>query len=154
MPVSAIVVRARRLGDLKRDIHSPAGAVVLDRVRDQVEQHLLEAVAIGVHVPVVREPVGVAVQRDGLLAGLWGEERDHFLDRVGERDRLGRDRHLAGLDSREVEDLVDQRKEMPAGFQDVGDVLGLALIEAVQLEQLSKTYDRVHRGAQLVAHPR
>ena len=60
---------ATGFGDRKRDVDAPAGAVVLDRVCEHVEQHLLEALAIGVHVPVVRKPVGVAGERDVVLAG-------------------------------------------------------------------------------------
>ncbi|MGA2927413.1 MAG: hypothetical protein ABSG43_15740 [Solirubrobacteraceae bacterium] len=109
--------------------------------------------AVGVDVPVVGEPVGVASEADVALACGGSEECERVADRVGERDRLNGDRHLAGLDPGEVEHLVDQREQLVAGLEDLSDVLALARRESFYLQHLAKADDRVQRRAQLVAHP-
>ena len=55
---------ARRSGiDVQRDAHRPARPVVLDGVGEEVEQHLLEALAVGQH-ELVAARRGVLLERD------------------------------------------------------------------------------------------
>ena len=103
----------------------PPGRLYLIAFESTFEQDLLEALAIRVYVPVVREPVGVAGEDDVAIAGERADERQRLPDRVGERDRLGRDGHPAGLDSRELEHLVDQFEQMSRSVEHEADMLAL-----------------------------
>ncbi len=63
--------------------------------------------------------------------------------------------HAAGLDLRQVEDVVDELKQVPAGRVDVLEVVVLLFVQLAEqpLEQhLGKADDRVERRAQLVRH--
>ena len=63
--------------------------------------------------------------------------------------------HLACLDLRQIENVVDQAKQMPAGIADLGEigqkfVLSFVLRRLVQ--HLAVADDRVQRRPKLVAH--
>ena len=75
-------------------------------------------------------------------------------DRVGDLHRLEREPELARLDPREVQQVIDDREQMPASRQHLVERLTLALLELVALEQLAEAEDRVERRAQLVADAR
>ena len=86
----------------------PAGPVVLDRVRQQVEQHLLEPLPVGQHVAVAarRPPLDEHACRARRPAAARGSTRlaSTRPTRTGSSDS----RRRAGLDARDVEHLVDQ----------------------------------------------
>jgi hypothetical protein len=130
----------------------PGLAVVLDGVADQVDEHLTQAGPVGQHQAGV---LGRAVlHRDP--PGL-GQRPDHRQDlrhhlRHGHRDRL--QLQLTRLDPADVEQLVDQCDQVPAGAQDLGHRLLVLGLLRLQLEQLPEAEDRVERRAQLVAHAR
>ena len=153
-PVSTTSSR-RRPGVALAEVrpHDAARAVVLDRVAEQVERDLLEALGVGQDV-AVQPAVHVARQLDPAL----DRERPHELERVHQRiaavHRLERERLPAGLDARDVEHLVDQLEQVVAGAQDVLDARLRLVLEAVEHEQLAEAEDRVERRAQLVAHAR
>ena len=97
-----------------------------------------------------------SVMRQIAALGAHRQEPAAVLHDVGQRDRLLLQLVPAGLDPRQVEDLVDQHQEMLAA--DV-DVVGIFLVggNAVRPEQLALHHLReaengVERGAQLVAH--
>ena len=77
-------------------------------------------------------------------------------DRVQEGRQIGRaDEQVepAGLDARQVQDVVDQREQVLAALPDRRQPRGAALGEApVVLQDLRVAEDRVQRRAQLVAH--
>ena len=50
------------------------------------------------------------------------------------------------------EDVVDDREERPARDPDLPQEFGLLRIEGSVLEEVGKADDRVHRGADLMAH--
>ncbi len=126
----------------------------LHRVGDQVAQHLLEPLLVGVQGDRQggRDPDGevqVLVQRDRLEGGL------HVVDQLDQGDPGRADVHLAGLDLGQVEDVVDQLEQVGAGAVDgVGelDLLGREVALVVVGEQLGQDQQRVERGAQLVRH--
>ena len=63
--------------------------------------------------------------------------------------------HLAGLDLGEVEDVVDQREQVPAGAQHALERLELVFplqVARVLVQHLGDADDRVQRRAQLVRH--
>ena len=109
---------------------------------------------------VDRDRARLGVRREQVDAGLGGERRDH-RQRVDhdflEVDRLHRDHHLARLDARQVEHVVDQREQMRAGVLDVLDALELRHRRrpgGVEAQQLGEAEHRVEGSAQLVAHAR
>ena len=67
-------------------------------------------------------------------------------------ERLALQLDLAGLDLREVEDVVDDRQEGIAGRPDRLGVVALLLVERRVQHQPAHADDRVHRRADLVAH--
>ena len=90
-----------------------------------------------------------------------GRERRHHAQRVGHRvlevDGFDRDHHLARLDARQVEDVVDEREQVRAGVLDVLDAAELLdgrRPRRVEAKQLREAEHGVERRAQLVAHPR
>src|SRR5437867_1158409 len=69
--------------------------------------------------------------------------------------RLAVERHLAGFDLREVEDVVDQREQMLAATEDVADEPPLLVGHLAQQpipEHFREADDGVERRAQLVRH--
>ena len=67
-------------------------------------------------------------------------------------DRFRAHRQLAGLDASDVEHLVDQVEEMPAGPHDVPDRLAVLGAFEPAFEQLTKSEDGVQRRPKLMAH--
>jgi hypothetical protein len=134
--------------------HAAPGPVVLAGVGQQVAHHLAQ-------------PGGVGLGGQGLVAGL--DEHRHLCrlrDRadhahaVGQqrrqRDRVARDDHRAGLDAREVQHVVDQLQQVPAGGLDMAQLLVHARRRRLQAQpqHLREAQDGVQRRAQLVAHAR
>ena len=148
--VGPLPVRRRRRVDRQDDL---ALLGELHRVRQEVQHDLAEAPG------VAEDRLGqVRAHRVGQLdALLRGRRRDHVeraLDATRERERLGLEVDLAGLDLREVEDVVDDREEGVARRPDrVGEVALLG-VELGLEEQPAHADDRVHRRPDLVAHRR
>ena len=78
----------------------------------------------------------------------------HSSMHLDQRDRLQRHRELARLDDGQIEDLVDQLQQIPAGVQDLADALFLRRRRRrrIGLHQLGEAEDGVERRAELVAH--
>ena len=151
--VAAVVHVGRRSADAELD-----GAAVreLERVREQVLQHLLEALLVG------RELLrGVRRQVDREVESLLARHRrEGALDVLADRAQLraaGVHVHLPRLDLGEVEDVVDQREQVRAGVVDRGrrvDLLGREVPALVRRQHLGQDQQRVQRRAQLVRHVR
>ena len=78
-----------------------------------------------------------------------------WASRSATLEGLDQDLHLAGLDLGEVEDVVDQAEEVPAGDADLGEVGDEALLAELRGfldEHFAVADDGVERRAQLVAH--
>ena len=83
------------------------------------------------------------------------ERRQHVegaLDALAEREGLGLQLDLAGLDLGEVEDVVDDRQERLGGGVDGLREVALLVVERRVEEQAAHADDGVHRGPDLVAH--
>src|SRR2546422_4757045 len=137
----------------RREAHRATLRRELDRVGDEIEQHLLELARVGEELA---RAVDVGLELDVLL----GHERlhgfDDLVDDLGDRYDLQPQLHLAGLDLREVEDIVDQAEQVLAAGEDLvqESCAGWSVELAVTRirEQLGEPDDRVERRAQLVAH--
>jgi hypothetical protein len=91
---------------------------------------------------------------DALALGFGRKELDHALDHGPDVEGLGQEVDPAGLDLREVEDLVDEREErLPRGLHgaDIGRLLGSG--RGVE-EEPGHAEDAVQRRAELVADGR
>jgi hypothetical protein len=95
---------------------------VLDRVGSIVQQDLLEAGAVG-HDPRQLWRERSDLNRHPGSLGHRIQRALHLGEDLGQPHRFERERHTAGLDAREVEDLVDEAEEMLATLDDVLDPL-------------------------------
>jgi len=112
---------ADRLGCGERALHRHVAArlVVFDGVEQQVDEHLLEPRAVGLHAARLLQPG--KDHADAALLRLRLHHGPAFGQHLGQRHRLARQRELAALDEREVQDFVDQLEQVPAGFEDLLD---------------------------------
>ena len=155
IPVSATSKRTRRpvsvslaRGDAHGDL---AERGELDRVGDQVGEDLPEAEAVAVDAQR-RAALDERAQVEVLGAGVLGEHVDGRVDRLGEVELGALELELAGLDLRQVEDVVDDRQQRVARRAHHRRVAALLLVELGVEQQLRHPDHAVHRRADLVAH--
>ena len=122
-------------------------------VAQEVEQALLDLGLIGTEAA----DIAWADHLDDIpaLVGERLDDRQHLLDQGLNVHRLDEHIHLPGLDLRQVENVVDQSQQVPAGTLDplqVFDRLLVVLVGGILLEDLAVADDRIERRAQLVAH--
>ena len=128
-----------------------AGRGELERIADQVEQHLAQPAGIDPDLP---RGAGqqLAAELDLSRAGA----RLHLQAQpVEERGQIDVDRcqlELAGIDPAQVEHVVDDRQQRLGGFDRAVDVDALLRIERRIAQQPGHAHDTVHRLADLVAH--
>ena len=109
-------------------VDAAALAVVLDGVGQQVEQDLLEPLAVA-------EDVGGAGhvragQHDVVRVGQRPDQADRLGGHVGQGDRLERQRQPPGLDGGDVQDLVDEAEQVPRPREDVAQVVALLVVHS------------------------
>ena len=89
------------------------------------------------------------------LSASWRNGRVTVSCRFGQQDLLGIDRHRAGFDLRQIENVADQVEQIGAGAVDGARELDLSRRQvAVRIvaKLLAQDQDRVQRRAQLVRH--
>ena len=96
----------------------------LERVRQQVLQHLLQTLAV--RGDAAQRRIDLHVERQAAAFGLVAERPRHGLLQVGQQDLLGIHRHRAGFDLRQVENVADQVEQIGAGAVDRARELDLA----------------------------
>jgi hypothetical protein len=123
----------------------------LDRVADQVHQHLAHAHRVRAHLArhLVLDEAG---QLEALALGLRRQQRRDVLHRFVQVEVGGLELELAGLRPREVEDVVDHAEQQPRRL--VGRLTELSLVgrEPGVEQQLGHAQHAVHGRADLVAH--
>src|SRR6185437_13678226 len=123
------------------------------RVGQQVQHDLPEAQAIGVKQS---DPgIDLEAQLDSLLERPLSYHREAILQRFADDKFRAVQDHLAGLDLRQVEDVVQQLEQMLARAPYVAQVVVLTLVELAKhalQEHLRKADDGVQRCPQLVGH--
>ena len=87
-----------------------------------------------------------------LALGAAGEQLPDLLGELADVERLADQVHLAGLDLRVVEDVVDDLHHRLGGGAHRVHVAPLPLVEVGAGEQLRHAEHAVHRRADLVAH--
>ena len=125
----------------------------LERVADQIDNHLLELVRVGldraVHVGSLRH------QLDVLVAYLTIELLDGLAHQRADVHCHDLELYATGLDLGQVQDLVDQGQQVAPVHHDPVEEAHLLLIEVLLLvleDDVREADDRIERGAQLVAH--
>ncbi len=122
----------------------------LDRVGDEVQQHLLDPRA------VASRPRGDLrrqrqLKRKALRACLRTGAGARLLDRLTQVEVGEVELETAGLDPRQVEHVVDDRHHLLAGAGDLLGVGALLLVQCGVEQQLVHADHAVHRCADLVA---
>ena len=142
----------RAIGRRDLDRHF-AGVGELDRVADQIEQHLGQLLLVAVASRHVGRHVELEAQV--LLRRQRLDRAVHLVDHVFHRIIGERQLELARLDLGEVEHVIDQAEQMAAVALDPLEhgqrLLRRLAVDAVE-DQLGVADDGVERGAQLVAH--
>src|SRR5438309_11496039 len=100
---------------------------------------------------VQRRPAGFEL--DAARGGQRPREVQDPLNSVPHADRLGRQRQLAGLDPRDVEDLVDEGQEVSPPLGDLLAALAIRLPFYFDLQDLAVSESRVARASYLLAPP-
>ncbi len=139
--------RVRAHGDpaaRRRELHG---------IRHQVDDDLRDPALVGRRL----RKIGFDVERQRLCASarLLADEHQRFFQDPVERDGLGLELHATCLDLRDVEHVVDEGQEVPAGVEDVLQVLLLLrvhLAEQTVEQHLREADDCVQRRPQLVRH--
>ena len=123
----------------------------LERVAQQVDQHLLQAQRVAKELA---RHFGCQVEEQlDRLVGLGRAEHHAEVAQQGvEQEGLRIERHLAGLDLGEVQGVVEDAQQRPGGAARLVQMVGLARIEAAARQQVEHAQHGVQRGADLVAH--
>src|SRR4029077_3997618 len=95
----------------------------LYRVRQQVEQDLLELALVCKDLPELR--IGVEAERDAVPLCTLAYQRHRIGDRHRHVEGREVELHPPGLDLRKVEDVVDQLQQVLARRMDVLEVIVL-----------------------------
>ena len=97
------------------------------------------------------------LERIAVLHNLHLDCRGNVGDQRRDVESLEVQLHLAGLDLREIEDVVDEDQQVLAGsgdFLQIGIEIEEVPLDRILLQHLRETEDRVERGTQLVTHVR
>jgi hypothetical protein len=87
-------------------LHPPPVRGELDRIGEQVEDHLLHLALVGFHF--VQIGICVDATLDAVTCGSLPHHRDAILEYRGQDEGGQLELHLAGLDLRQVEGVVDE----------------------------------------------
>ena len=136
-------------------VMSPPSGVNLKRVGQQVVQHLL-------HADPVRQQAAegrghLQDERDASVLRLRAKQRKRLLQERGHVARLRVDLHPTGLDAAEIEEIVDEPEQLPAGRGDMSEMPPLLRAEWLALgheQQVGEPDDGVQRLAQVMGHAR
>ena len=121
------------------------------RVAHEVEKSLPQPHGVSVQRP----DCAIATDRHAVL--VLGRKRlnglDHAVDERRKREIFQLQLHAASLDLGEIEDVVDQREQMPAGAEHPVERLEVLLCcFGILPQHLAHADDGVERRAQLVTH--
>ena len=121
----------------------------LDRVTRIVDQRLAHAGLIAAQP--ARNIVAIELDAQALGLRRAGDHRTHMIQHRAQREISLFQAQSAGLDFREIEDVVDDGKQVLAGLVDLVQPLQL-LGRGAGVQQMGQAQHRVHRRADLVAH--
>ncbi len=122
----------------------------LDRVAGKVQQHLTEAQQVAVEHR--RHAVHVNHQLEVAAARAVDDQREHIVDHLLHAEVGHLQPQLAGLDLRQVQDVVDDVQQVFGRGGDLAHLVELARVVEAAAQQVRQAQDRIHRRADLVAH--
>ena len=102
----------------------------LDRVREQVDQHLLDLAFVA--DDLTHTGIDSEIHAEAVARGALADEREGVLERERHAEVRQLEVHAAGFDLGQIEDVVDQREEVPARRDDVLQVFFLLRIEVAE----------------------
>src|SRR6266511_2154049 len=143
------------VGHRSRDIDTASRWCELHRVGEEVEDHLPEFAFIGLDHPDVR--IDAQPQGDPIAAGSLAVHGQPAVQGLGDGDLPQLQLHPPRLALREIQDVVDEGKEVLTGLEDVTDVPLLRLVELPEHllpKDLGEPDDRVQGRSKLVRHVR
>ena len=142
----------RRLG--QRDVHRDFAALrELHRVAGEVHHDLPQARHVandGVGHVLLDEVAEVQAFRPGLGA----EQFERLLDAGAQLEGMILQRHAAGFDLREVQDVIDDRQQRVAATADRLHAVALLVGQLRVEQQRGHAHHAVHRRADFMAHVR
>ena len=95
----------------RADRHAASLRSELDRVRDEVQDHLPQLACID---DKLQSTFRLGFDHDPLFLGQWIDGRPNLTNAVGNQSGLQAKLHLPRLDFRKVEDVVDQLEQVIA----------------------------------------
>ncbi len=95
---------------------------------------------------------GLDPQAQALGLDRLGKDGGQVAQQAGNVERRFLQSELAGLDLRDVEDIIDDRQQVPGGGVDGVEALCLLGRHAFATQDIRHADDAVHRGADFVAH--
>ena len=122
-----------------------------DGIADQVGQDLFEAQGVA-QQPRDQIPRGLDPEIQPLGPGHAAHEYLQVGEEALEHEGLEFQTHLAPLDLGQIQDVVEEGQEGAPGGADVANLGPLSRSKPLLFEQLRHAKDRVHGGADLVAH--
>ena len=134
-------------------LHASALRRELHRVREEVEQHLLDLALVGADGS--HAVVDLACERDPSPTRPFTHEQQRVVHRRRQLELRDVQLHASGLDLGQVEDVVDEGEEVLSRGQDIVQVLRLLLVgrpEHPVQEHVREADHGVERRAQLVRH--
>ena len=123
----------------------------LHRVRQQVHEHLLEPIRVPAH-QLGEAGLNLRDEVDPPPLSLLADQREGLGDDVVEVEGRPLEHEPPGVDLREVQDVVDDREEQPPARLNRAHELELPRGQLGVEQERRHPDDRVHRGADLVAH--
>ena len=89
-----------------------------------------------------------------LVGRLHRRHGGQFTEQITELDIHRLQLKMAGFDLREIQDVVDDRQQMPAGAINALHVLPLFIAQGGRQQQFGHAEHAIHRGPDFVAHHR
>src|SRR4051812_149698 len=130
---------------------SPPSWLYLIALERRLISTCLEPLLVGDHVTASGRDLR-RLERDSVAGG----QRTDHVQRLGKqrsrRHRLRRHRELSRLDTREIEDVADEREQVLGRLVDHGCPFTLLALQVREREQFAEAQDRSQRRAELVAH--
>ena len=127
----------------------------LHRIRQQVGQYLPQAQGVAHERAAFTQQArlgDVEQQLDIFFVGALAQQRQGLSRHILDPETAFLKLQFAGLDFREIQDVVDDAQQRARGVVDLAHIVMLARIELGFEGQIRHAQDRVHGGADLVAH--
>ena len=128
------------------------GAVVVDGVCQQVDQHLTQTQRVG-NDDVLRDVLHTQGEGNAAHGGARADHAAQLLHLLREGNDAGVEHHPAAFDLGDIQNIVDQRQQVTARRGDlVQTVPHIASVVQMELGDLRHADDGVHRRADIVRH--